>query len=243
MNRWESPCGAASGHGTAGALGRAVLTRSRAPRPLLPAWLGLATGVLWLSLALAHPAQAYEHRRGTPSIGVQFQLGFLGYDSEWADIFQPGRGVAIRAKQYVARNQALGFSFEQQKFNESTTVPLTDPAWQPDFLQMQILMVDYYRYFMRQKRRTPYLIASVGFYRPEIVDEGAEDDFVPEPGQTVEHPKEGVLARLGVGLEYFIVRAISVDGTLSGYYINTPSQDGLTVSGMFALGIHIYTGK
>ncbi|MFH1145290.1 MAG: hypothetical protein V1774_12205 [Candidatus Eisenbacteria bacterium] len=210
----------------------------------------LATAALALLAGLMPPpARAYEHRRGTASIGGQLHLGYLGGNSYWSDVFQPASGGAIRVKQYIARNRAIGLSFELQKFGESTTIPLTDESFRPDYLQMQLLMFDYYLYFNRPQKRTPYIVGSAGFYRPEIVDEGGDD--VIEPGQTVEHPKEGFVARLGIGLEYFISRTFAIDGTLSGYYIHTssgidprdPPQSGKTVSGMLALGVHIYTGK
>ncbi|MBP7669015.1 MAG: outer membrane beta-barrel protein [Candidatus Eisenbacteria bacterium] len=196
-----------------------------------------------LSSIAPPPAQAYEHRRGTPSIGGQLQFGFLGINSDWADVFQPGRGVSVRVKQYISRNQALGISFEQQRFQEQSSVSLVDPecpSCKPDYLQFQTLMVDYYFYIQRPLKRTPYVIASLGFYRPEIVQEGTED--VVEPGQTVSYPNEGVLGRLGIGLEYFVARTFSLDATLSGYYLNA-RENGTTATTMLALGVHIYTGK
>ena len=126
---------------------------------------------------LALPASAYEHRRGTPSIGGQVHFGLLQGDSDWVDVFQPAQGLTIRVKQYVARNRAIGISFELQRFGESSTVPLIDSSFRPDYLQMQILMFDYYFYFNRAQKRSPYLVVGGGFYRPEIVAEGVDESF------------------------------------------------------------------
>jgi len=210
------------------------------------------TALLLLALC-ASPAGAYEHRRGTPSIGVQLHYGLLAGNSDWTDVFQEARGVAIHVKQYVARDRAIGLTFELQRFAESTTIPIIAEDFDPDYLQMQIVMFDYYFYFNRAQKRTPYVVLSGGFYRPEIVDEGDKD--LQELGYVVEHPHEGVLARAGVGLEWFLGRTFSIDGTLSGYYIHNPSKlkglipdeeaesGGLASSFLAALGVHLYTGK
>ncbi len=204
--------------------------------------LGMAVGLAVVLLAaIACAAGAYEHRRGTPSVGGQLHLGVLEYDSEWGERFDLGHGGTIKLRQYVARNRAVGITFELQKFDSAPGFPAGDESFNPDYLQMQILLVDYYLYFRRPQRRTPYVVLSAGFYRPEIVDEIT--DRFGGTGEQVEHPGEGFIGRTGIGLEYFVSRTFSFDATLSGYYIHAPSRDGLTVSGMAALGIHLYTGR
>jgi len=190
---------------------------------------------------LAPAAGAYEHRRGTPSVGLELQYGGIEGDSDWGDGFDYGLGVAVRLRQYMARNQAIGLSFELQRFEASGALEVTDSAFSPDRFQAQILMFDYYLYLNRPKRMTQYFVASAGFYRPELLDE-FEDESGAE-GEQVEHPGENLLARLGVGGEYFVARTFSIDGCASLYYWNAPDVDGLTISGQIAVGIHLYAGR
>lgn len=207
----------------------------------------IARGLAALFIAMlamtlgAQRAAAYEHRRNTPSVGGQLHLGDLEYDSEWGDLYAWGRGGAIRVRQYIARNRAIGLSFELQKFNRERNHPADADGWMPDFFQAQILMVDYYFYFRRPRKHCQYLVASGGFYRPEIVDkvkvEGGGNTV------TVEHPPENLLARLGIGTEYFITRGFAVDASVSGYYYNVPDLSGTTFSVEIALGIQVYAGK
>lgn len=210
-----------------------------------PGWAGRAlTALLAALLALAWmagTAGAYEHRRSTPSIGGQLQAGILGTDSEWGELFDWGRGGTVRLRQYVARNRAIGISFELQKFRRDSGKPRADESFNEDYFQAQLLMLDYYFYFRRPQKQCPYAVISGGFYRPEIVDE--EKLTGGGSAVQVEHPGEGLLARLGVGLEYFVARTFSFDASLSGYYFNASSQDGLTASVQLALGVHIYTGR
>lgn len=181
---------------------------------------------------------AYEHRRGIPSVGGQLQMGYLGVDSDWTDTFEWSKGGTIRVRQYLARDRAIGFSFEQQKFDRIDNLPPDNPTFNADALQFQILMVDYYFYFNRIKKLTYYLVLSGGGYRPEIIDNADVGE-----GFQVEYPKENVLARIGFGLERFLTRTVSIDSSLSFYYFNAPSIDGMTGSAQLALGIHVYTGK
>jgi len=213
--------------------------------------LAAVLAILLLAGLLAAPAQAYEHRRGTPSIGVQLHYGLLAGNADWTDVFSTAHGVTIHVRQYIARNRALGLTFELQRYAEGTTVPLIAEEFNPDYLQIQLIMFDYYFYFNRAQKRTPYLVLSGGFYRPEIVDEGDRD--LQQYGSVVEHPDEGLIARTGVGLEWFLGRTFSIDGSISGYYIHGPSSlkgliedpdsGGLAASFMAALGVHLYTGK
>jgi hypothetical protein len=202
-----------------------------------------ALAVLVFAILIIAPASApaYEHQRNTPSVGGQLHIGVLERDSEWGELFGWGRGGAIRVRQYISRDRAIGLSFELQKFQRATGHPKNDPEFNEDFFQAQILMVDYFFYFQRPKKRCEYVVASAGFYRPELVDE--EKTEAGGNAMQVIHPTEGLLARLGVGAEYFLARTFSIDASVSGYYISAPSQDGLTASLQFALGVHLYASR
>jgi hypothetical protein len=193
--------------------------------------------------AMAGPAQAYEHRRDTASVGIQIQYGDLERNSDWGDAFGWGRGVAIHLRNSMARNRAIGLSFEQQRFE--SVEPLAEDVesgGDTDYLEMQTFLVDYFFYFERPQRRCYYAVVSAGFYRPELVD---EERLQPDQPKTVNvrYPGENFLARLGGGTEYFVSRKFSVDASVSLYYIRAPKLDGLTASAQFALGVHLYAGR
>lgn len=197
--------------------------------------------LLLATLALfASDARAYEHRRRTPSVGGKLQYGCMGVNSDWSDVFRWGRGCAVSIRQYVARSQAIGLSFEQQRFKRRSDLPQSSGIRAADEIQFQTLMFDYYIYFHRMYRRTPYLVFSGGFYRPQRIYEFT--DIAGHKGSQVDYPSEGFLARIGGGLEYFVTRNFSIDATVSGYYISAPGIDGTTLTTEAALGIQLYVG-
>jgi hypothetical protein len=214
-------------------------------RMIRKAHLALALGVILGTLLWATDAAAYEHRRGTPSFGVQGQFGITAGDSDWHELFDNGFGVSISVRQYIARDRAVGLTAQQQSFDRIHGDPKnahiedpTDAAY--DKLQFQLLMVDYYAYFHRAAKRTPYVVASAGFYRPQLLDQFQEAGTNAE-GEHVKYPGEGFLLRAGGGFEYFLARTLSIDSTLSGYFFSAPGEDGRMFTLEFALGLHLYT--
>jgi hypothetical protein len=205
----------------------------------------LATlGLLALS-TLTRDAAAYEHRRKTPSIGVQVQYGYMGGSSMWPETVRYGLGVTVSVRRYIARNQALGISFEQQKFARISSLleDLEDDEYGDlDHIQMQVLMLDYYLYIKRMRRETPYLVFSAGVYRPQQLYE-FDDEITGSTGEEVKYPSEGFLARAGAGMEYFLSRNLSIDATVSGYLVNTPDLTGSTFTAQAAIGLQLYAGR
>ncbi len=201
--------------------------------------------LLGLVLLWTRPAAAYEHRRGTPSVGGQIQYGTMAGDSGWQELFDRGFGARISVRQYIARNRAIGLSAEQQTFDrkdeDRTNIGANSYDASFDELQFQMLMLDYYLYFRRMYKRTPYLVFSGGFYRPQLIDQFKE----VASGQTGEHVsfqhKEGFVLRAGAGAEWFLARTFSIDGALSAYYLSAPGVDGSVLTVQLALGVHLYT--
>lgn len=202
-------------------------------------------GLLVAALVLAGSASAYEHRRGTPSAGIRLQYGTTAGDSEWHDLFDRGFGVVISARQYIARNRAVGLTAEQQSFDaihgDSNKIGDGNADADCDKLQFQLLMVDYYFYFQRMARRTPYLVFSAGFYRPQLIDEFKE----PGTNDSGEHVgywhKEGFVLRGAVGFEFFLTRKIALDSAVSTYYLSAPGVDGRMLTAQLSVGFHLYT--
>ncbi|MCK4305173.1 MAG: outer membrane beta-barrel protein [Candidatus Eisenbacteria sp.] len=208
---------------------------------------GLATLLLLAILAASSgPADAYEHRRNTPSLGAQLQYGYMGGDSAWPNTVRWGWGVAFKLRKYVSRQAAMGVSFEQQKFDRISTLPsfkvIGDDYADLDHLQFQTLMLDYFRYFQRMRRRTPYVVVSAGIYHPQLLyDE--KNEITGTEGQHSKHPRDSFIARLGAGLEYFVNRGFSIDGSVSCYYVHTPDLPGRTFTVQMALGCELYPGR
>ncbi len=197
--------------------------------------------LLLVAMTLVSSASGYEHRRGTPSVGAQLQYGDLRGDSEWGDVFARDIGGAIHLRQYVARNRAWGITFELQKFQRGAQVAKGVGLTDADEFQYQTLMGDYYLYFRRLHKQCPYLVASAGFYHPQLVYK-----YKDEQGnryEEVEYPSDGFIGRIGAGMEYFINRTLAIDGSVSAYYVAHSGGSGQTVSGQAALGIHLYVGN
>jgi hypothetical protein len=154
----------------------------------------------------------------------------------------------VRLRRYISRNRAWGLSFEQQRFDRRSSVPVViaegsdyadDDYADLDHIQFQALMLDYYLYFRRMHRRTPYLIFSAGAYRPQFLYDFA-DEVTGGEGQEVKYPQEGFLARVGAGLEYFISRGFSVDASVSGYLLPRGDISGRTFTAQGAIGFQLY---
>ncbi len=208
----------------------------RCPVAVLMLLAGLVIGV--------QNGQAYEHRRDTPSVGGKVQYGALGTEDDWGEIFRWGGGVCINIRQYIGRSRAIGLTLELQTFNRRGTVPKSADGTETldaDELETQILMVDYYIYMQRKRRRTPYVVISGGFYRPQLMYKFI--DASGNPSEHVEYPGEGFILRTGLGLEYFLTRNFSIDGLVSGYYLSTPGVSGITLSGQASIGVQVYFGR
>jgi len=220
------------------------MLRGREARKIRAAQLAPALGLILGAHLLATDAAAYEHRRGTPSVGGQIQFGMTAGDSQWNDLFDYGFGVVISVRQYIARDRAVGLTGQQQSFdridgNTRVITTGTDDA-SYDRLQFQLLMIDYYVYFQRMAKRTPYLVVSGGFYHPQLIDEGKDVQGTSGEQVGFQH-KDGLVLRAGGGLEYFVRRTVSIDGTLSGYFLNAPGVDGSVFTLQLGLGVHLYT--
>ena len=222
----------------------------------------LRLALIMLGILTASTASAFEHRRGTPSVGLQLQYGVLRGDSEiestelvametgepdrrgWQDIFDEGDGLTVRLRRYMTRDKAFGASFEQQTFLrrldvDKSDVPGRDASF--DEFQLQLFMLDFYQYFFREKRRTPYLVGSGGLYKPQMI-ERVKDDNGTEGEHAGFNNKEGLVLRLGCGLEWFITHGFAIDGSVSGYYLSAPDRSGKALTGQAAIGIHLYVG-
>jgi hypothetical protein len=215
--------------------------------------------LLSLMLTLTGAGEAYEHKRNTPSVGGQGMFGYLEGDTDWRDAFSEGLGLNFSIRMNYERNRAYGLSFEQHHFDRITGLGLYEgplSMHEATDLEFQLLTFDFYQYFNRPQRRTYYVMGSAGFYRPQLLYKFTDGAGVTSTQASF--PGEGVCARVGVGIEYFLKRKFSIDARISGYYFHggditeytedthnpgellETTKNGITVVGQASIGVHLY---
>jgi len=213
------------------------------------AWIPAALAVVGLA-GLSSPAPAYEQRSETVSLGLQGGGGLLlsGRDSYRAgdedyyygdftygeindvgDVFRFwklnwGGAFGIRLRYSIDRSHALGVSFEDLRFPREDSRPQDSPSQ----YQVNNYALDYYTYFSRPARFCPYVVASVGFHRDTFRTGSSENVIAPE----------SFSANLGLGAEYFVRKAWTVDAVARTYYFH--GKGGRATALVFHLGFQYY---
>ena len=166
-----------------------------------------------------------EERKGTVSMGFQYQYSLLGGDSKYADNYDGGIGYGIKLKYYLGKKKALGVSFENQ-YQESNLEDVgTD---YPRRLQFNAETVEFFRYFERNKPTSRYVVIGAGLCQPTILWSAGG------PQRT----EDGPILTLGAGTEFFLSRSIAVDLRLRGStFVN---DAGLTAAGCVSVGFAYY---
>jgi hypothetical protein len=202
--------------------------------------LWVVSVVVASSLLLPEGVDAYEQRSGTFSFGLQGHLGGLLSGEGDYDAFELrdgldglGPGISIRFRLSIDRASALGVSFEASDFERSLPsgeiaafeATARDTA---DKIHATVVAADYYRYFWRKGKDTPYLVATAGFYRPEIRFGEVATNF----------PGSNLILGGGIGAEHFFSRSVSLD--LSFRVFGLFHDGGPSVSSQLAVGIMFY---
>lgn len=202
--------------------------RRRAHR--LAVCLGLLGTLLGAGSTLAN-----EQRSNTVSLGIQGGGGLMSgsgdfepealieVDSIPYDAFDLGPALAIHIRYSLDRSHALGFTFEDLRFDRKT-----DADTEPTQYQLNNFLAQYYVYFNRRAKTSFYAVGGLGFHR---------GTFRLRGGASIQ-PGEGLSSNLGVGLEYFLRQPFSIDASIRGYWLK-PKQ-GTVVAGEAFLGIHYY---
>ena len=222
----------------------------RRVRPTGIAVLGAAIGVVvGLALLAASPASAYEQRRNTPSFGVQYGYGAINGSGtfEWEDNnplvanfeyrhedFRYGGALGFHVRYSLDQTHAVGVTFEDRRFDRKSGLddpddPTLEPAKQ---LQSTAYLIDYYLYFDRRARTTPYLQLGAGFHR---------DTFRLKRNENLIAPF-GPCASLGIGVEYFVRPAFTIDATLRGIWLGERSEDQLRFRGSAPVAASLQLG-
>lgn len=195
--------------------------------------VGAVLGVhLALALLTAGPASANEQRRNTPSFGVQGGYGAMNGNGkfEWIPDFEGttvfdeyrhqdfryGGALGLRIRYSLDQTHAVGVGFEDLRYGRKTGLespehPELEPAKQ---FQVNTVVIDYYLYLNRRDRATPYLLLGAGLHRDSFRFK-KNDNLVTAIGPC---------ANLGIGVEYFIRPAWSLDTTLRGAWFG--QRDG-----------------
>ncbi len=171
-----------------------------------------------------------RQRPNTISVGVQGSFGVVRGTSRLADGFSDGPGYAFRFRYMLSTSFALGFSFENQRFDDRGGVPSTTPGATDSVIVMTTVSAEGVLYLHREREVNPYFLGGFGHASPDIVDEILGSARV----------NEGVFLVLGAGLERFVRSRFSLDFTLRGYGLVSNSE--LTTFAQVCAGIHLYPG-
>jgi opacity protein-like surface antigen len=193
---------------------------------------------------------ANEQRRNTPSFGVQYGYGAMDGTGvfEWEDDnpeipnpqnrhedFRYGGALGFRIRYSLDQTHAVGVSFEDLRYRRKSGVASTVAKQ----FQVATVLIDYYLYFDRRARTTPYLLLGGGFHR---------DTFRIGKYENLTSPI-GPCANLGIGVEYFVLPTWTIDGTLRGVWLGERSggqsrfRGSAPVAASLQLGFQHYLSK
>ncbi len=183
-------------------------------------------------------AMAYEQPTGTFSAGVQGQVSglFSGSGVEYGLFELDGldgvrAGVAVRLRMAIDRQSAFGISFETLGFDRTgAEIAAFEEAARDTAQTMHAAVVtgEYYRYFARKAKDTPYVVAGLGWFRPEI----RFGDFATR------FPGSGLTLTFGGGLEHFFSRTVSLELSVRSHALF--HDEGTSSSAEASLGLRFY---
>jgi hypothetical protein len=170
-------------------------------------------------------------RKGTISLGAQVSYGVVRGSSELNDHFDDGLGYAFRFRYMLSTRAALGFSFENQRYNTRAGLPVSPTPFATDSqLVVTTVASEAVVWFHREREWTPYLLGGLGVASPNVTYDRKESRRV----------NEGPFLVLGTGVEKFVRPRFALDFTIRGYAEVGNSE--LTMFSQVSAGIHLYPG-
>ena len=170
-------------------------------------------------------------RKGTISLGAQISYGFVRGSSELNDHFDTGLGYAFRFRYMLSSRAALGFSFENQRYNRRDGLPVSPTPFATDSqLVVTTVASEAVVFFHREREWTPYLLGGIGFASPNVRYDRKESRRV----------NEGPFLVAGAGVEKFVRPRFSLDFSLRGY--GEVGNSELSMFSQISAGIHLYPG-
>lgn len=210
-----------------------------------PGYLTLAgLTVIVLLIAVAGPAAGYEQRPNTVSLGLQGGVGFMSGSGEYEwksdqgvpvsyfyGDFDLGPSLGIRLRYSLDRSQAIGISWEDQRYWRKSGKPNEIAGT----YQITTFAADYYIYINRPKKLCQYAVLGAGFFWNTF----RFDDNDGAHGEHVSPPEAPFfMANLGFGVEYFLSRPLSVDASVRGYLMR--AEGGNSMTGQLQIGFQYY---
>lgn len=164
-------------------------------------------------------------RPGTVSLGGQTIYGAL-VGGEFSDDFNNGPGAGFNLRYRTASDAAVALSFEAQNFGAKVA---TDSAAGFDKLQYIVTTLDYMKFSATRSRMPKYFTIGVGIAQSQITDNDEEKEF----------PGDGGVFKLGVGMEYWAWRTLSLE--LGVRYYGVLLRSELNHDVQVGLGLNFYT--
>jgi hypothetical protein len=208
-------------------------------RERIVGWMVVAAVVL---LGAAAPARAEGvDEAGTVGLSGFGDYGYMTGNSRYGLDFTSGGGYGVTLRYVVDPHWSLGLYFQNQTYDARTTAVSGPPDEEApvDKLVVTDVMADVYFYRDRTIDASQYLVAGLGFYRPEIRSSGG----------TVLFPGENLVLSAGAGVEVFIRENWGLDlngrgfayfgDGLSDQELDNPDVKG---TGSLAAGFHVQVG-
>lgn len=171
-----------------------------------------------------------RQRPNTISLGFQGSYGVVRGTSRLADGFSDGFGYALRFRYMLSPSFALGFSFENQHYDNRGGAPSTTPGASDSSIVMTTVSAEAVLFLHREREVNPYFLGGFGHAAPDVVDKVLGSSRV----------NEGMFLVLGAGLERFLRPRFSLDFTARGYGMISNSE--FTSFAQICAGIHLYPG-
>jgi opacity protein-like surface antigen len=171
-------------------------------------------------------------REGTLSLGMQGEYGTMLGNSGFGAEYNHGPSLAVRVRYRFAEDQAVGVSFEAQRFDAKVD---SVSEFAPKYLNALTTELEYYNYFQTRKRTPQYLMIGAGLLQTRRHLNDSEVDF----------PGDGGVLTLGAGAEYWWKRTLTFELSLryNGLIHNDNGTTNVTHSMQAGLGFHFYTSK
>lgn len=171
-----------------------------------------------------------RQRPNTISLGVQASYGAVRGTSRLADGFSDGFGYGFRFRYMLSSSFALGFSFENQHYDNRGGAPSTTPGASDSSIVMTTVSAEGVIFLHREREVNPYFLGGFGHAAPDVVDKVLGSARV----------NEGMFLVVGAGLERFVRPRFSLDFTARGYGMISNSE--FTSFAQICAGIHLYPG-
>src|SRR5216117_3358825 len=111
-----------------------------------------------------------RQRPNTISLGIQGSYGIVRGTSRLSDGFNSGPGYAFRFRYMLAPSFALGFSFENQRFNSRGGVPSSTPGASDSTVIMTTVSAEGIYFLHREREAHQYFLGGFGHASPDVSD-------------------------------------------------------------------------